>query len=1194
MFRTRIGDTLLKRSRQHRCCLFSTISNAGVRALVLNAGSSSLKYGLFDIAFDDDGDPCQETSELLASGLVENIGSGSRHKYTSRGHTITQEMPVPDHKAGLQEAIALLTKQNTGIIEDVNNIDVVGHRVVHGGAHFSKATIVDGNVIEAIQDTSKLAPLHNPPNLLGITVAQGVFQNVPHVAVFDTAFHQTMPPESYTYAIPKEVAQAHGIRKYGFHGSSYTYVLDVLCKYLGKQKGEINAIICHLGNGASMACVQKGRCVDTSMGMTPLEGLVMGTRAGDLDAGVLTHLSEYAAMSPKEMDAFLNKQSGLQGLCGNSDMRTVQEMAQAGHADSCLAEAVFVQRIRKYLGAYIVKLGGNVDAIAFTGGIGENSSHIRELVCADLGPLGIQLDTAKNGLSCGGQAWRISTHMARTKVVVVPAKEELSIALQAAALAQAVPRRPLYTPDVEAQIASRPNTAPPVSSAVFISGLMRARDMDHAMTEVGIMQEMAPQCKKVGYFRVLSTDPQADRKIKLMKARFGIESTPDVMYGATAAEAAEAMATDTDEVLVQKILQRFEEYRRGYDFVLVGGISLEGRARYWDERLSTALNVPVVSTWHYPLALVKSSDPKAKHAPHYTSLDDQPAHACAEDQILMEIMEYKSAHSQRPGAPKVAGVVVTGIEPERYKEVCGKMIQQLNSLQFPVLALVPQSDILEYPNMQEVQRHLRAKVLFGHELLQRNPHPMKHTVVATLSAANLVMHCQDVGNDIVLITHATRMDIVLSIVTASKAKNTVTISGIILTGIKEYGDEPTMQILQGLGREMPFPVLGVEFDTYSVASRLHDMVPKIMNTSVAKMEEAEHLFDKYINKDITDQWLNGRDVRPDMTKELFQVEIVKRAREKRRHIVLPEGDDPRVVQAAGELKSRGLCDLTLLGQPDLVESIAVQRQVDLTGVTVINPLAEKDFENRVNQLVELRKSKGMIESKARDIMSNDFTYWGTLMMQNGMVDGMVSGARHTTADTMRPALQIIKTQPGHSLVSSVFFMLLPDKVYVFGDCAINVEPNAEQMAEIAVATAKTAAIFGIDPRVAMLSYATGTSNTGPMIEKVEKATALAQQMLPGVPIAGPLQFDAAVDPAVAREKVKGGENEVAGRATVLIFPDLNTGNNTYKAVQQTSKCIAMGPIMQGLRRPINDLSRGCTVEDIVNTVIITCLQAEQQ
>mmetsp|Transcript_15133 Transcript_15133/g.26787 ORF Transcript_15133/g.26787 Transcript_15133/m.26787 type:complete len:341 (-) Transcript_15133:71-1093(-) len=313
------------------------------------------------------------------------------------------------------------------------------------------------------------------------------------------------------------------------------------------------------------------------------------------------------------------------------------------------------------------------------------------------------------------------------------------------------------------------------------------------------------------------------------------------------------------------------------------------------------------------------------------------------------------------------------------------------------------------------------------------------------------------------------------------------------------------------------------------------------------------------------------------------------------HIILPEGNDRRVITAAGELLRRNICRLTILGPPEEVLRLATSLQVDISAATLVDPDTSEQLPALAAELAERRKSKGMtVEAATAQLRSNP-NMFATLMMATGAADGMVSGAIHTTADTMRPALQVIKTAPGAAMVSSAFFMLLEQGAKVFADCAIVEDPTAAELAEIGAASAITAAAFGLVPRVAMLSYATGNSNTGPMTSKVREATELLKKhpaiLERGIPVEGPIQFDAAVDPEIAAVKYKGKPGPVAGRANVCIFPDLNAGNNAYKAVQQASGCLAVGPLMQGLRMPVNDLSRGCTVNDIVSTVAMTCVQA---
>jgi phosphate acetyltransferase len=328
-----------------------------------------------------------------------------------------------------------------------------------------------------------------------------------------------------------------------------------------------------------------------------------------------------------------------------------------------------------------------------------------------------------------------------------------------------------------------------------------------------------------------------------------------------------------------------------------------------------------------------------------------------------------------------------------------------------------------------------------------------------------------------------------------------------------------------------------------------------------------------------------------VTPQMFTYRLLDRARSDRKRIVLPEGEDDRILKAAGRLLQRGVADLTILGAEAQIRPRAAELGVDLSGATVLDPRTSELCDRFAAQYAELRKSKGVTEEQAREIM-HDVSYFGTMLVHNDMVDGMVSGATHTTAHTVRPAFEIIKTQPDVSTVSSIFLMCLADRVLAYGDCAIVPDPTSEQLADIAISSARTAAQFGIEPRVAMLSYSTGTSGSGADVDKVRTATELVRKREPDLLVEGPIQYDAAVEPSVAATKMP--DSRVAGRATVLIFPDLNTGNNTYKAVQRSAGAIAIGPVLQGLNKPVNDLSRGALIEDIVNTVAITAIQAQEK
>lgn len=399
-----------------------------MKILVLNCGSSSIKYQLFRMP----------EADVLARGLVQRIGEpmGQIDQQSPAGNFRLSE-PVPDHGVGLKRVIEMMTEGDGAPLRSVDEIAAVGHRVVHGGERFTQTVLIDDEVIAAVEDNVELAPLHNPPNLLGIRVARSVMPHTPQVGVFDTAFHQTMPPRAYLYALPMSLYREGRIRRYGFHGTSHRYVSARAAEYMGRSVEHLKLITCHLGNGASIAAIENGQSIDTTMGLTPLEGLVMGTRSGDVDPGILLYLARSRGLSIDALDKLLNKQSGLLGLSGKSnDMRELEKLAADGDQDAGLALDVFCYRIRKYIGAYMAALGG-LDALIFTGGIGENSSYIREHVCKGLDGLGVCLDVGLNATAPRGSECDVSAYGSRSRVLVVPTDEEKLIAMDTYALATA-------------------------------------------------------------------------------------------------------------------------------------------------------------------------------------------------------------------------------------------------------------------------------------------------------------------------------------------------------------------------------------------------------------------------------------------------------------------------------------------------------------------------------------------------------------------------------------------------------------------------------------------------------------------------------------------------------------------------------------------------------------------------------------
>ena len=393
-----------------------------MKILVINTGSSSIKYQLFEMDQD----------QVLATGTVERIGESAsimtHQKRLEDGQfqKTVLEGRIANHQEGFQHIVSFLGDPEHKVVKDRSEVSAIGHRVVHGGEAFHAPVVIDEKVIEAIRENIPLAPLHNPANLTGIELTKEILPDIPQVAVFDTAFHQTIPKRSYLYAIPFELYEKHRVRKYGFHGTSHAYVAERAADYLGKRLKELNLITIHLGNGASMAALQNGECVDTTMGMTPLSGLVMGTRSGDVDPALPFFLAEHLGMTLKDIDGLLNKESGLKGICGTNDMREVIGKKEAGDEQASIALEIYAYRIKKYIGAYFVALGG-LDALIFTGGIGENAPYIREVSCQRLEKLGVEIDSGKNNQK-GDGIREINTSGREVKVLVVPTNEELRIA----------------------------------------------------------------------------------------------------------------------------------------------------------------------------------------------------------------------------------------------------------------------------------------------------------------------------------------------------------------------------------------------------------------------------------------------------------------------------------------------------------------------------------------------------------------------------------------------------------------------------------------------------------------------------------------------------------------------------------------------------------------------------------------------
>jgi phosphate acetyltransferase len=523
--------------------------------------------------------------------------------------------------------------------------------------------------------------------------------------------------------------------------------------------------------------------------------------------------------------------------------------------------------------------------------------------------------------------------------------------------------------------------------------------------------------------------------------------------------------------------------------------------------------------------------------------------------------------------------VVNGVHPD-----CVDVVRRRARAVLPTsetLYVLPETEALNKPTIGEISKMLGAECLCGEgDALNQ---AVTNYKIAAMEVPDFLNYIED---GCLIITPGDRSDIILASMAADVSASFPRVAGLLLTGGLRPA-ENVQRLLDGLRRNK-VSILSVKADTFKTALAVNQVESTILPADDRKIAAALGLFEQNVEiKDLQERIALHHSGR--ITPLMFEYQLIHRAKAQRKHIVLPEGTDERILRAAEILTLRDVADLTLLGDPDKIKRRAGELGLKLDGVQIIDPVTSPKRDEYAAVYHQLRKHKGISEQMAHDALE-DVSYFGTLMVYTGEADGMVSGAAHTTQHTIRPAFETIKTKPDTKLVSSVFFMCLPDRVLVYGDCAVNPNPDAEELADIAITSAGTAAAFGIEPRVAMLSYSTGASGKGEDVDRVRDAVRIARERRPDLKLEGPIQYDAAVDASVARSKMP--ESEVAGHATVFIFPDLNTGNNTYKAVQRSAGAVAIGPVLQGLNKPVNDLSRGCTVTDIVNTVTITAIQAQ--
>ena len=682
---------------------------------------------------------------------------------------------------------------------------------------------------------------------------------------------------------------------------------------------------------------------------------------------------------------------------------------------------------------------------------------------------------------------------------------------------------------------------------------------------LGLMELLTRNIKKVAFFRPLvdTGDNQnvMDNTISLIKHHYHLCYDYDEMYAYTVNEANQLIAMGKTEELHEGILLKFNALAAKADFVLCEGIELEGATASFD----FDINVEISNNLGCPVLLVASGRMKST------------------DELIRSIKVYYESLQER--SCDVVGTIVNRVDPLMVERVEQRLVEEKIGQGVQHFYVIPNNENLGNPSVGEVARLLNAEILYGEENLTRH---VRSFTIAAMQLRNLLARIE---YGTLIITPGDRSDVILACLAAVESATMPNISGIMLTG-GLVPEEPIQKVIEGFHNTVP--IIAVNENTFQAAIRVENIHATITPDNTRKITQALAVFERHIDMDsLSDKIIKTKTTI--VTPKMFESRLLQRAKSNKQHIVLPEGEDSRVLKAAEILLRRDVVDLTLLGNENKIYEKAKSLGLHLEKARVIDPRSADEFDDYVETYYELRKAKGITKDIAKDIMA-DLNFFGTMMIYKGHVDGMVSGAVHTTADTIRPAFQFIKTKPGCSIVSSVFLMCLNDRVLAYGDCAVNPDPTAEELAEIAISSAQTAALFGINPLVAMLSYSSGTSGKGRQVEKVREATELAKErakeFYPGLEIEGPIQYDAAVDPGVARTKMPN--SKVAGRATVFVFPDLNTGNNTYKAVQRSAHAVAVGPILQGLKKPVNDLSRGCLVPDIVNTVAMTAVQAQAE
>jgi phosphate acetyltransferase len=683
------------------------------------------------------------------------------------------------------------------------------------------------------------------------------------------------------------------------------------------------------------------------------------------------------------------------------------------------------------------------------------------------------------------------------------------------------------------------------ASAIYIAA--PEGDTGKSTIALGMLHRLAAKVARVGVFRPITRlGEDRDYILDLLLA----QTTAGLPYERCIGVTYQRLHSDRDAA-IDDIVERYHAMAAECDAVVIVGSDYTDVASPAEfsvnARIAVNLGAPV-------LLAVRAKGRSAEQVAHLV-------------EVCLTELDAQHAHT--------AAVVANRCEPSELSTVA-EALRALGRKSY----VVPDEPLLVAPTVADLQTAVNGTLVSGDTAL------MGREVMGVVVAGMTADHVLDrLGEGFAVVTPGDRSDVVLAVASAHAAEGFPSLSCIILNGGFEL-HRSTGALVAGL--RLRLPIIATTLGTFDTASAVGSARGQVTASSQRKIDTALRLIEIHVDLDDLLAQL-ALPIPKVTTPQMFTYQLRERARSDRKHIVLPEGDDDRILKSAGRLLQRDIADLTILGEESQIRSRAAELGVNLDDATVLNPRTSELCDQFAEQYAQLRAKKGITVEQAREII-HDASYFGTMLVYNSHVDGMVSGAAHTTAHTVRPAFEIIGTAAGISTVSSVFLMCLPDQVLAYGDCAIVRDPTVDQLADIAISSARTAAQFGVEPRVAMLSYSTGESGSGADVDKVREATGLVRSRAPQLLVEGPIQYDAAVEPSVAATKMS--DSPVAGQATVLIFPDLNSGNNAYKAVQRSAGAIAIGPVLQGLNKPVNDLSRGALVDDIVNTVAITAIQAQ--